>query len=320
MTLMWVVGASGLIGSGVWRAGLRQGHDVRRVPVPWTGAAAAQRAALRDGLEVMREEAAGEAWNVVWVAGAGVIGTSPETLQTESDVFGTFLDDVASGAPDHGAPVGLFLASSAGGVYAASSAPPFTEYDEVAPLAPYGHQKVRMEALATEFARRTGVPTMIGRMTNVYGPGQNLAKPQGLISQIGKAHLLRRPISLYVSLDTIRDYIYVDDCARMIVAGMDGLRRSALIEGPLVKILGSGLPVTIATILGEYRRLFRRRPPLVLGDSPSRRFQVKDLRMRSVVWPELNRFARTTLPTGIGATVADLSMQLRIGEMPASAA
>jgi UDP-glucose 4-epimerase len=323
MTLTWVIGASGLIGQGVRRAALRQGHDVRRVPVPWTRAAADQQAALRNGLEVMREEAAGEPWSVVWVAGAGVIGTSSEALQTESDVFGTFLDDLAataSSARGCAAPGALFLASSAGGLYAGSSAPPFTERSAVVPLSSYGHQKVDMEARATAFAHRTHVPTMIGRMTNVYGPGQNLAKPQGLISQVGKAYLLRRPISLYVPLDTIRDYLYVDDCARMIVAGVDRLRLSAPGDGPVVKILGSGVPMTIATILGEYRRLFRGPPPLVIGDSPNRRYQVKDLRTRSVVWPELNRLARTTVPTGIGATVADLSARLRIGEMAASAA
>ena len=71
--------------------------------------------------------------------------------------------------------------------------------------------------------------------------------------------------------------------------------------------------MTIAAILGEYRRLLRRRPPLVLGDSPNRRFQVRDLRMRSVAWPQLDRLASTTLPAGIAATVADLSAQLRVG-------
>lgn len=319
MTLTLIVGASGLVGSGVRRAGVRRGHDVRPVTVPWSGSALEQRAALRDGLGVMADEAAGGPWNVIWVAGAGVIGTSPEALQTESAVFGTFLDDLATIALDGGAPKAFFFASSAGALYAGSSGAPFTEHSAVAPLAPYGHQKVGMEGAATEFAHRTNVPTMIGRLTNVYGPGQNLAKPQGLISQLAKAYLLRQPISMYVSLDTIRDYIYVDDCARMIVSGADRLRR----EGggrPVVKILGSGRPVTIAAILGEYRRLFRRRAPLVLGDSPSRRFQVKDLRMRSLVWPELNQFARTTLPTGINATVADLSARLRSGEMSGSAA
>src|SRR4051794_11602305 len=310
MTLTWVVGASGLVGRAVWRAALRQGEDVRRFPIPWTASAADQRAALRDGAAAMLDEAAGEPWNVIWVAGAGVIGTSPETLQTEGDVFAGFLDDLAAVPRGRRAPQGLFLASSAGGVYAGSSGAPFSERSEVAPLAPYGHQKVSMEGHATRFARQAGVPTMIGRLTNVYGPGQNLAKPQGLISQIGKAYLLRRPISLYVSLDTIRDYVFVDDCARIIVGGMERLTRAAPTNEPVVKIIGSGMPVTIAAILGDYRRMFRRRAPLVLGDSPNRRFQVKDLRMQSLVWPELNALARTTLPTGISATAADLAARL----------
>ena len=49
----------------------------------------------------------------------------------------------------------------------------------------------------------------------------------------------------------LRDYIYVDDCARTIVAGMDRLRVSAPTDGPVMKIIGSGVPVTIAAILGD---------------------------------------------------------------------
>ena len=99
-----------------------------------------------------------------------------------------------------------------------------------------------MEARTRDFARRTGVPTMIGRITNVYGPGQNLGKAQGLISQLGKAYLLRQPISLYVSLDTTRDYIFVDDCARMIIAAVDDLRGTRDPGTAVVKIIGSGVP------------------------------------------------------------------------------
>lgn len=314
MTLTWVVGASGLVGQGVCRVGRRRGLALRRFPVPWAASAAEQRAALRSGLDAVEDECGGGPWNLVWVAGAGVIGTSPAGLATEAEVFGGFLDDVAGAA---GGPASLFLASSAGGVYAGSrSGAPFTERSEVAPLAVYGEQKLIMEDAARRFAARTGIPSMIGRLTNVYGPGQNLAKPQGLISQIGKAYLTRRPISLYVSLDTIRDYVFVDDCAAMIVAALDRLAGSGEQPVPVVKIIGSGAPVTIAAILGDYRRLLRRRPPLVLGDSPNRRFQVRDLRMRSIVWPELNRLARTTLPTGISATVADLSARIRSGAAP----
>jgi UDP-glucose 4-epimerase len=311
----WVIGASGLIGQSVWRAAQRAGHEPRRVLIPWKAGPTEQLAALSRGLRGVVEEAAGAPWNVVWVAGAGVVGTSPEALATEAQVFDGFLGDLAGLAIRDRAPEAIFVASSAGGLYAGSSAAPFTEDSPLAPLAPYGRQKAEIERCAREFASRTGVPTMIGRITNVYGPGQNLDKAQGLVSQLGKACLLHRPISLYVSLDTTRDYIFVDDCARMIVAALDDLTGLAELDNPVVKILGSGVPATIATLLGEYRRLFRRRPPVVLGDSPNHKYQVRDLRMRSTTWPHLNRIASTTLPAGIGATVADLSKQLRRGEM-----
>jgi UDP-glucose 4-epimerase len=329
--LTWVIGASGLVGKAVWRDASHHGHDVRRFPVTWTASAADQRSALKTGLDVMAAQGVHRPWNIVWVAGAGVVGSSPETLQTEAEVFAAFLAEVADVAasdalapPTPAARAGglrsLFFASSAGGLYAGGTAPPFTEFSAVAPLAPYGHQKVVMESAVAEFARGTAVPTMIGRLTNVYGPGQNLAKAQGLVSQLGKAYLLRRPLSLYVSLDTIRDYVYVDDCARMIVAGVDRLSAGARADAPVVKIVGSGQPVSIAALLGEFRRLFRRRPPVVLGDSPNRRFQVRDLRMDSAVWPEFRCYARTTLPTGISSTVADLSARLRAGALAAAAA
>ncbi len=62
-------------------------------------------------------------------------------------------------------------------------------------------------------------PLLVGRLSNLYGPGQDLAKPQGLISQLCRAQLTRRPLSIYVSLDTRRDYLFVDDAAAMVVAG-----------------------------------------------------------------------------------------------------
>jgi len=48
---------------------------------------------------------------------------------------------------------------------------------------------------------------MVGRMSNLYGPGQNLKKVQGLISQMCLRVLTRQPLVLYVPLDTIRDYL-----------------------------------------------------------------------------------------------------------------
>ena len=62
----------------------------------------------------------------------------------------------------------------------------------------------------------------MGRIANLYGPGQGLEKPQGLISQIIRSHLIRTPISIYVPLDTMRDYLFAPDCGELVV---DALRR-----------------------------------------------------------------------------------------------
>jgi UDP-glucose 4-epimerase len=153
---------------------------------------------------------------------------------------------------------------------------------------------------------------LIGRIANLYGPGQNLTKPQGLISHLCRSQLTGQPISVYVSLDTLRDYIYVDDAAALVI---DGLDRLAVVQpaDPVIKILASQQGVTIGALIAESRRLFKRAPRVVLGSSPFAKFQVRDLRLRSVVWPELDRRSLTPLGVGIKATAADLLRGVQLG-------
>ena len=83
-------------------------------------------------------------------------------------------------------------------------------------LVAYGRAKLAMEGHARALAAATGVRVVLGRLANVYGPGQTLGKPQGLLSQLCLADATRRPLPVYVSLDTIRDYLYAGDAARMV--------------------------------------------------------------------------------------------------------
>ena len=99
------------------------------------------------------------------------------------------------------------------------------------------------------------------------------------------------------------------------VRAIEEVPRTGAPSKPTVKILSSGRSTTIAELLGIFQRIFKRRPPLVLGDSPNRRFQVRDLRVRSQVWTELDCLASTTLSAGIGVTIADLASRMRSGEL-----
>ncbi|WP_255768203.1 NAD-dependent epimerase/dehydratase family protein [Pseudarthrobacter sulfonivorans] len=303
----WVIGAGGLLGKGVVRELQARGLPVLTSKIPWSDSDGALRA-FQAGAKALRESAASGRWTIVWCAGAGVTGTSPDALSAELAMFTQALEVFqATLCADGGQNGAMFLASSAGAVYAGSSGPPFTERSPVQPLAPYGLAKLRAEAAVADFGRRTGVRTLIGRVSNLYGPGQNLKKPQGLISVFAKAHLTGAPVSVYVSLDTLRDYLFIDDASRLIADGLDRLERPDIGPGEtVVKILASQRADTIGNLIGACRAIFKRRPLIVLGASPFAKAQAHDLRMKSVVWPELDAHPVTPLAVGINTTVQEV--------------
>jgi len=321
--LSWVVGRGGLLGQHM-QATLRQRAPMwsGTAAVPW-GRVEAQVVLRRQAGEFLQAAANGP-WQVVWAAGAGVTGADRAALAMEQSYLRATLE-VLGAAPTPGAGA-VFFASSAGAVYAGVSAPPYDENSPVRPLAPYGEAKLASERMLARWAAENGTPVFIGRIANLYGPGQNLAKAQGLISQICRAGLTGQPVSIFVPLDTLRDYIFAPDCAEMIADGLERLRSSANgAAGPVVvtKNLATLRPLTIGAILGETRRIFKRTPRVVLGASPAARFQARDLSLRSVVWPQLDRRALTPLPVGVSATLADLRRRLQdcgtAGPMPAVA-
>jgi len=292
----WVVGATGLLGSAVCRRLAAQRRAFRTTDVPWDDPDAAVVTLLRAA-----EQLPDGGWEVYWCAGAAVVGSSEAELDAEVAVLDGFLARWEP-RPDP-AGNGFFLASSAGGVYAGASGPPFTEHTEPAPISPYGRAKLRSEEIATTFAVRTSTALLVGRLANLFGPGQNLDKPQGLISQLCRALLTRQPLSVSVPLDTMRDYLFVDDAAAMTVAGLGSVTDSGR---RALKVLASERSTTVGAVLGDLHRLTRRRPPVVLGVSPVSRYQVRDVRLRSVAWPRTSAFARTPMVSGIAATLASL--------------
>jgi len=335
--LTWVIGRGGLLGQSLETAVDPSGSSdlLWRPPEPiaWL--------APRAGAEDLRHQvgeflrAAGDRpWSVAWCAGAGVTDSSGQALQLELAALGETLEALA--AAPRGSDGAFFFASSAGGVYAGVDAPPYDESSPVRPLGAYGQAKLDAEALVTAWSHRTGTPSLIGRIANLYGPGQNLAKAQGLISQICRSHLTGQPVSIYVSLDTLRDYFFAPDCAELIVEALARLRqeRSVTQQGSGVdtesvsgsvtgevtglvttKILASQRAITIGAVIGEMRRIFKRSPRVVLGASPVAALQAKDLSLRSRVWPDLDRRTLTPFPVGVAITAADLLRRLQVGAM-----
>ncbi len=306
----WVIGSGGLLGSSVSRELRRRGHRVRTSIVPWADHGSAKSLLLQECTDFF-DATGDDTWNIVWAAGAGVNGTTADQFALENELVADILAKVSAVAGERRGNGTFFLASSAGGVYAGSTGAPHNEATQPVPLGDYGRAKLDSESIAQEFGVRTGTDVVIGRFANLYGPGQNLGKPQGLISHLCRGYLMASPVSIYVPMDTLRDYLFVTDAAEMVADTLElSSRRSS---PPTTKIYASGSAVTIGSILGACRTVFRRRPNVVLAASPLAAFQGRDLRLRSTVLTDIDRRTHRTLPAGIASTLHATRQALAAG-------
>ena len=292
--ITWVVGRGGLLGSAIHR---QCAEPFDGSPVPWADPTAAANILQSDAAR-FRAEAAGGPWAVIWAAGAATTSTSAEQAEGELETLRALLTALRDNPPaGRGA---VFLTSSAGGVYAGSADPPFDAATPPVALSPYGELKLRQEALATELL--IGVcPLVIGRFSNLYGPGQNLTKLQGLISRLALAAVTQQPINIFVPLDTIRDYIYVEDAAS---AALSAAARAATqpTDEPRILVIASGQPATVGQVIRTMNQVTKRRVPVALGSHASASAQSMDLRLT----PTVALDTTTPLPAGMKPVFLDI--------------
>jgi UDP-glucose 4-epimerase len=307
----WVIGAGGLLGSHVRRALARNGNRLRPWDCPLRSFAWNDEHRLLDQLKAAVAEFEGQVrslgrpWAVLWCAGVGVVGASQEILEVERIAFEQLLGllgpGVASGSM--GVPGVIFLASSAGGIYGDSPDQPITEATLPRPISPYGRHKLALEGLLSGWAAsHPAVAPFIGRMSNLYGVGQNPSKPQGLISHMSRSIVLQKPLNIYMPLDTLRDYIYAEDCALAVTRCVEHLLQTPKAGGPAhgeTKIIASERTASIAQILGIFASLTRYRPRYLCHSNPSANLQPRCLQFRSHVLRDAVNARRTDLFTGI---------------------
>jgi dTDP-glucose 4,6-dehydratase len=91
--------------------------------------------------------------------------------------------------------------------------PPFTEESNVAPNNPYSASKASADLLVRSFYKTHGLPLVITRCSNNYGPMQH---PEKFIPKIITNALNNQEIPLYGDGLNIRDWVYVEDHCRAI--------------------------------------------------------------------------------------------------------
>jgi UDP-glucose 4-epimerase len=252
-------------------------------------------------------------WQVCWCAGAGVVGTSEAAVAAETAALRELLLALAE-QPALARSRGAFLlCSSAGGVYGGSGERRITENTEPRPISPYGRAKLEQErALRELLPRFSQLSTLTARLSNLYGPGQRLDKPQGLISHMARSAVVGLPIHVYVPLDTMRDYLFVDDAARALSCGLERLQRSTA-PTQWLKIYASETDTSIARLLAIFRGVVKRRLSVVAGLHAVGAQQPRQLSFRSTLWSEDGQCIRTDLVSGVGLVYRNQLRQFQLG-------
>ncbi len=263
MTVTWVIGSHGLLGSALLRE-LERGKHRSFVPderFKWD-----DEAKLGNQLERTVKAFAAivgneNSWQVFWAAGVGTMGSSHIELEPETRALSKLLGLLESEPNLVAAESRFAFASSAGAIYANSEDETVAEDSEISPTTAYAEAKLEQESLVSAFAANNGkVSALIARISTLYGPGQASGKKQGLIAHIARCILKNEAINIFVPLDTIRDYVSADDAARLIIATLNSIDSK---PGVFTKIIASEKPATIAERVSTFKRISRRKPRIV---------------------------------------------------------
>lgn len=107
--------------------------------------------------------------------------------------------------------VGRFVHVSTDEVYGSIETGAWTEAQPVAPRSPYSAAKAGSDLLALAYHRTHGMPVVVTRCSNNYGPYQF---PEKVIPLFVTNLLDGRPVPLYGDGGNVRDWLHVDDhCA-----------------------------------------------------------------------------------------------------------
>jgi len=248
-----VTGGAGFIGSRLCARLLATGHRVTAVDnvddyyAPWRKEANIrplladpsfrfEREDVRDR-EAMRRVLA-DADSIVHLAARAGVRPSFKDAVLYSDVNVTGTAVLLQSAVETG--IERFVFASSSSVYGEGAATPFSEEGALGqPASPYSATKLAGEHLCRNFF--PAIPKIAAlRLFSVYGPGQ---RPDLAIHKFAERILRGEPIPVFGTLDSYRDYTFVEDIVSGFVAAL------STDEPWLVVNLGSGQPITLQEMI-----------------------------------------------------------------------
>ncbi|MBV9391890.1 MAG: NAD-dependent epimerase/dehydratase family protein [Verrucomicrobia bacterium] len=167
--------------------------------------------------------------------------------------------------------ISVTFVSSGGTVYGKARTLPVAEDHPLQPMTAYGVSKAAAEHYALLYRRLWGVDIRIVRLSNPFGPGQDIKGQLGAASIFAARALEGKPIEVWGDGSAIRDYIYVDDAISGLLATMSASPDCFGSLDPVVNI-GSGRGVSLQELISLLERLLDK--PIKVVYKPARDFDV----------------------------------------------
>jgi dTDP-glucose 4,6-dehydratase len=152
--------------------------------------------------------------------------------------------------------VGRVLHISTDEVYGEAAGRPSTELDPLMPKSPYAASKAGADRLVFAYFATYGLPSVISRCSNNYGPYQH---PEKLIPLFVTNALEGRPLPVYGTGENTRDWIHVEDHC----AALDVLLAAKAVDGEVFNVGASAersvrqIGESILKILGKPKSLLK---------------------------------------------------------------